>query len=634
MRLRRLAQIAVAGLLIVLGASRTGWAQSLTESDVNTIVLQAINEANARGAPAVIAVVDRVGNVLTLTSMAGAPPLVQVTTEHGIVGGLENAVVPSAAAAISKAITGAYLSSNGNAFSTRTANQIIQEHFDPGVQFNPGGPLFGVQFSQLFCSDFIRPAAIRRGHTHPGPHAAPLGLSADSGGMPVYKSGVLVGGLGIVTKSVYSFDPNILDNDVENDEVIAIAGLTGYEAPTLIQAYNIAVGGLTLRYTDATRANLAAVPSASGSFTPLPPIPGIFAGVAPGHTAIAGTTYGSPDGASGIVPDGTFGPVLYPGTKQTVFVFVNDKHHVLYQPRAGLVPTDGTAITAAEAQGLVTSGLNIAFRARAAIRDPLGSFAQVTVTVVDRDGNVLAQARNPDAPIFGSDVSRQKARTATFFSRPDAAARISAIKVASPSTDTGTFADYIARSQNQIGPNAFADGTAWTEVAIGLVARPFYPDGIDGMPPGALSLPFATHWSVFSTGLQTDLIVPDVVSLVSFVDKGQIPFKPPEGCAFDDGLELPVGSGGKTQLANGLQIFSGSAPVYRGGELVGGIGVSGDGIQQDSLVAYLGIQDGPPTLNNAPGSLRSDRLKVEGVNLIYTNCPADPFLDSSVQNPC
>src|SRR3546814_19199565 len=52
---------------------------------------------------------------------------------------------------IAKAVTGAYLSSGGNAFSTRTASQIVQEHFPPapttvGLE---SGPLFGVQFSQL-----------------------------------------------------------------------------------------------------------------------------------------------------------------------------------------------------------------------------------------------------------------------------------------------------------------------------------------------------------------------------------------------------------------------------------------------------------------------------------------------------
>ena len=59
------------------------------------------------------------------------------------------------AAAIAKAVTGAYLSSEGNAFSTRVASQIVQEHFNPGEEFQPAGPLFGVQFSSLACSDLI-----------------------------------------------------------------------------------------------------------------------------------------------------------------------------------------------------------------------------------------------------------------------------------------------------------------------------------------------------------------------------------------------------------------------------------------------------------------------------------------------
>ena len=57
------------------------------------------------------------------------------------------------AAPIAKAITGAYLSSGGNAFTTRTASQIIQENYNPLSSGLEGGPLFGVQFSQLPCSD-------------------------------------------------------------------------------------------------------------------------------------------------------------------------------------------------------------------------------------------------------------------------------------------------------------------------------------------------------------------------------------------------------------------------------------------------------------------------------------------------
>lgn len=598
---------------------------SLTADDVNNIALQAINEANARGKPATIAVIDRVGNVLTVAQMPGAPTAATITSMRGVTTGLEQQLLPTTLAAIAKAITASYLSSTGNAFTTRTANQIIQEHFNPGVRDTPAGPLFGVQFSQLACSDFNTVAAMTSGAVNAGPHRSPAGLAADSGGLPLYKNGILVGAVGVISRSTYSLDPNVFDVDVDDDEVIAIAGATGFEAPPQIIASNIAVNGITLRYTDASTDNLAAPVTATGSFTPVT-VPGYFAGPAAGATAVTGLVYGSSDGASGVAPDGAIGPRLYPGLAIPPFVFTDGAGHVLYAPTNGKAPAGGAAITAAEAQALMTSSLAVAYSARSALRIPTNSYAQVTVTVVDLDGNVLAEARTPDAPVFGADVSRQKARSATFFSRTDAAAKITAIS-APASTSTGTFADYIQRAQALIGPSVFADGIAWSEAAIGDISRPFYPDGIDGNPPGPLSLPFPS-WSIFSTGLQLDLVLPDILTGTT----GALP--PPVGCANLGGKGLPPVSSGKTQLADGLQIFSGGTPVYRGSTLVGAVGVSGDGIQQDSLISFLGIQNGPQTLNNAPAAIRADQLAPGGVHLRYVNCPAAPFLDSRVQNPC
>ena len=302
---------------ITPAAPVNGASPNLTESDVNTIVLQAINEATARGKPATIAVVDRVGNALAVTQMSGAPTAATITSGRGNTTGLEGVSVATTLAALAKAYTGAYLSSNGNAFSTRTANQIIQEHFNPGVTDTPGGPLFGVQFSQLPCSDFNTAASTVPGGTNAGPHRSPLGFSADSGGLPIYKNGILAGGIGVMTKNVYSDNLNIFAVPIDDDEVVALAGTTGYAAPSAIDADNIAVNGLTLQYTDATSANFAAPVSASGVFTPLA-VSGFFAGPAAGHTAVAGLTYGSSDGASGIAPDGALGPALYPGTSVTV----------------------------------------------------------------------------------------------------------------------------------------------------------------------------------------------------------------------------------------------------------------------------------------------------------------------------
>ncbi|MEP6941127.1 MAG: heme-binding protein, partial [Rudaea sp.] len=121
----------------------------LTQADVQTVIAQAVNEAQAQGKPAVIAVMDRVGNVLAVFRMAGAPVTVRIQGNRPITGGLEGLDVPPELGAISKGITAVYFSSEGNAFTSRTAGQIAQEHFEPGDATAPAGPLFGVQISNL-----------------------------------------------------------------------------------------------------------------------------------------------------------------------------------------------------------------------------------------------------------------------------------------------------------------------------------------------------------------------------------------------------------------------------------------------------------------------------------------------------
>ncbi len=194
---------------------------------MQTVIAQAVNEAQAQAKPAVIAVVDRLGNVLGVYRMNGAPVTVTVTSNRGVTGGLENLAVPSELAAISKALTGAYLSSEGNAFSSRTASQIVQEHFNPGDFGTPSGPLFGVQFSQLPCSDFST-RFNAGGGVGAGPHRSPLGLSADPGGFPLYKSGTPVGAIGVAADGVYGLDPEVMDKDRNIDEFIALAGTFGF----------------------------------------------------------------------------------------------------------------------------------------------------------------------------------------------------------------------------------------------------------------------------------------------------------------------------------------------------------------------------------------------------------------------
>ena len=101
-----------------------------------------------------------------------------------------------------------------------------------------------------------------------------------------------------------------------------------------------------------------------------------------------------------------------------------------------------------------------------------------------------------------------------------------------------------------------------------------------------------------------------------------------------------VGCTGLARAKNGIQIFPGAVPIYRGNTLVGAIGVSGDGVDQDEMIAFLGLANAGKMLANgianAPQALRADNLRPggTGTRLRYVQCPQAPFNDSSEQNVC
>ena len=609
--------VALGALGLSLRSEAIAAAQNLSVADVDRIVGRAVAEATTRGATnGAVAVTDRVGNILGVYVLDPVrPPTMAVSSGRGIpIGnGLEGLTLPSTYGAIAKAITGAYLSSAGNAFSTRTASQIVQENFNPGEVGAPSGPLFGVQFSQLPCSD-ITQAGEALG---PGPRRSPLGLSADPGGMPLYKDGQVVGGVGVMFDGVYGLDSDIAGYDDDLDEVAAVAATQGY-TPTPTIAYRITVDGKLLRFADLDGASVrSTAPSALKLDN---------------YVAVAGyTPSGRRDGmvfgstASGIRrDDGASYPSL------DAWVLDDGLGQNRYAPRDAAGPA---GLTAAEAQSIVAEGLNIAFAARAQIRQPLGSFAQVTVSVVDGDGAVLALARTPDPPVFGIDVAVQKARSALFFSRASAASDLRAVPATSVLSGTvrvpspGRYADAM---ESFILRGVLDGHLAYTNRSIGNLARPFYPDGLNGMPPSPLSLSAAV-WSPFNDGLQLDLVLPDLVARLD----GSV--SPPSGCT-----ALPQGAGDPAtaprRLANGLQLFPGGVPIYRAGQLIGGVGVSGDGIDQDDMIAFLGLHNAGTArdtgIGNAPPTIRVDQLNVGGVHLRYVNCPVRPYNASRAQNVC
>lgn len=122
-------------------------------------------------------------------------------------------------------------------------------------------------------------------------------------------------------------------------------------------------------------------------------------------------------------------------------------------------------------------------------------------------------------------------------------------------------------------------GTAVTNRTIGFGAQPFFPSGIDGSSPG----PF------FNLYLQ------DVANPCT---QGFQPSGPNQ---------------------SGVVFFPGSVPLYRNGVLVGGLGISGDGVDQDDFVAAGGSAG-----FEAPAAIRADQVVLQGVRLPYLKFPSNP----------
>jgi uncharacterized protein GlcG (DUF336 family) len=575
-RVRRAGALAAfaAGML----APSAGHAAGLGAADVERIIAQGIAEARALGLPVAIAVVDREGNALGVFRMAGARTFTVATgrgdvplptgadgvpgralaecTSDGLEGCRLALVEPppgctppstplplppgSALAALSKAGTAAFFSTLGNAFTTRTAGFIVQPHFPPLVRNAPSGPLFGVQFSQLPCGD-VNPRL-------------PFGLSADPGGMPLYRGTAPVGGVGVEGDGRYTVDLDPSDRDVTAEERIATAATRGWEAPAAIRGDRILVGGLRLPFS-----NVDGVPAR--------PVPAL--------ASVPGDVDVPPAGA----PPSRFVRARLPGVRGTADPAIPTIDSV--DP-----PVAGGGLSAADVRRALARAGRQADRARAAIRRPLGDFARVNIAVVDRAGNLLGLFRTRDAPMFGVDVSVQKARTAAFFSRRDAADLL-----------RGAGQDAFVAAAGRSGVRLRGE-IAFSNRAQGFLSRPLFPDGIDGTSQGPFSVP-SREFTIFNDGLQVELVKGALATVLARCR--------PAACT-----EVPG-------LANGIQIFPGSVPLYRRGRLIGAVGVSGDGVDQDDLVAAAGGRGFEP-----PDALRADATFVRGVRLPYVKFPRRP----------
>jgi uncharacterized protein GlcG (DUF336 family) len=122
-------------------------------------------------------------------------------------------------------------------------------------------------------------------------------------------------------------------------------------------------------------------------------------------------------------------------------------------------------------------------------------------------------------------------------------------------------------------------GSAVTNRTVGFGAQPLFPPAIDGSGEG----PFF------------DLFRRDLAQ--------------PCSTGFDPA----------SPNRNGTVFFAGSIPLYLDGALVGGLGVSGDGVEQDDYVAFQGAAGYRP-----PRGLWANRDFVRGVRMPFLKFPRNP----------
>jgi uncharacterized protein GlcG (DUF336 family) len=551
-------------LLTVVSSASSAFAQ-LTATDVQIIISHAVARAVRISPNSVIAVTDREGFVLAVWVVRG-----------GAAGADE------VATAVSKAGTAAFLSSNQNAFTSRTAGFIIQQHFPPGVNNTSTGPLVGVGLSNLFFSDinkFKAPGTVSVFSSSPGLFVKPvIGTSLDGspGGVPLYKGGILVGGIGVtgdrtpgppaalipvppisplivpllppgpLPPFARNENPFVFIASYDKDEDVALAGQSAFAPSPSITADNVFINGIRLPYVVSaprTRARRRGARGLRGNEDPnFPVILG-----AQSTFAYPAATFG---GVSGQIRQPIIADPM-PGT-------ING------QPR----------LSAADIADVIKFAAQRVKITRAGIRLPIGTQMQVFITVVnnpDADGvapTVLGTFRTGEATFFSWDVAVQKARTAVFYSRHDFL--------------------------------GFGLKVAMSTRAIGFLAQRFYPPGIDKNAPG----PFFTEQDKLSGFAGTE---PNVV-FTATADTT------PPGAP-------PLRNGIRTDLPNGITIFPGGFPLYRNGVLIGAIGISGDGVDQDDIVGASGTHD-----FLAPMHIRSDQFFVRGARLPYAKFPRDPGL--------
>ena len=554
-----------------------GTAQILTADDVRAVLTVA---ATALGDDTLAAaVVDRTGNILGVYARGGA--------------GERTADI-----AVSVARTGALFANDQAPLSSRTVRFISGIHFPPGVANTSTAALYGVENINRGCKvDVLGDAVFNQPFPRPKSIAGVFGEGAGTlplpcepsdtrgcarGGPMLDDHGEPLSSVGITTGKADVFDTG-------QDQLGAVpvnpGGIPIYRGGKVI-------GGVGVAGVRPAFAEYAATAAAAGSgrgmdFAEPLGSPGAvfidglrlpFFGTCTTITCIRNTLRSRPAGsAPGLVSNGVF--VVQPRDG------LQAPENYVLGPRASAIPG---GLSADEVRRIIEQSVAVAFRTRAMIRLPINQPTRMTMSVSDESGAILALYRMADGTVFSSDVAMTKARNAYYFSTREGYEVLR--DVARSGED-----HYNWEPEPPAGK-----GWAVTARTISFAGQPLFPPGID------LEEQLEKNEAEKQHGPWFDLYVYDS--------------KNP--CTEGPGASRGANRGFLNQ--SGIVWFPGSVPLYRGDRVIGGLGVSGDGVEQDDYVSLLG-SDGfhPPDSLRVDNSVMTDS-KGRRVRLPYLKLPRNP----------
>lgn len=577
--------------------------------------ISAIIELAAQATPeeVAIAVTDRQARILGVSTSfpldpdtCKTPVCIPGNTECQAACGVATPDCATVDLAAQLARTAGLFSADQIFLTSRAVRFISDPNFPPGVINTGAGGLFSIEATNRGCQlDAANPnsADFNPGKEYPPQlnlasllreldGEAPLlcrnegeganfwpnrcgcntGIATLPGGVPIFKNGRLVGGIGVAVRGVSqsslpadpvaNFDnPNGLRRDAGAAQALLDTGELAARsfAGDDIVIPNIRRVGFT-NVCDATSVTRPACcfadPPCFLSVAPVPPPAPFNAVVFLEGLALPFVAQDPP-----VPPNpGSYRPattVVVPARRGNVA-----PDGWIVGPKAA---SDGDRVpnplTEAEVRQIVERAVAEAQNTRSAVRLPSGTTVNVVHAVTDSKGELIGLFRQPDALPDAIDVCPAKARTSAYLSSPDVNL-----------LDT--------RDNPSIGVDlgeAFPPGTAISGRALGFGGQPFFPSGINGAPLGPFRVLF-----------NQDQAQPCTLA------------RQP-----DNGRE------------NGAIFFPGGVPIYKDGVLVGGFGVSGDGGEQNDLVAAFGVTGFEPAPEIRADQLILRRDQGDGVRLPY-----------------